>query len=140
MAANELKRTDKRQQLAEDIESDRVRWYHWVKPWACNVARGHRAVTAEVEAFRANGFAEIEPLDPAASSYSSVRLTEAGRQWAGLPEKKPFCGGCSDEALGPKWGDESFRRPHSCGLDHAAVGGATQSPSKDSSDLGGDAA
>lgn len=59
-------------------------------------------------------------------------MSDADRERRGFtPAAHPavaMCHGCADDALGPKWGDEKRRRPHTCGKDrapgHAARGGA----------------
>jgi hypothetical protein len=76
--------TPARRKLARDIEAGKVRWYWWVSPWASNTADGGRKVSADVKLLAHHRLAEILSLADPRDTYSLVRLTDAGRVWAGI--------------------------------------------------------
>lgn len=80
--------TPSRKKLAADIEAGKVRWYCWREPWACHVPTNAK-VTARVEEMERAGLVVVD-RDPASrvDNYTLVRLTDAGREWAGIGAKE----------------------------------------------------
>jgi hypothetical protein len=76
------KRTPALALLADHIATDRVRWYHWRKPWAYDTASGHR-VTKQLRRLLDADPRLADAPNGEPNSWVLVALTEAGREWAG---------------------------------------------------------